>query len=213
MTGAFASGSPYGRKLAGLELGPVLAAGRAFLGEQPRTRAALRQHLTARWPDRDAQSLSYAVHYLLPLVQVPPRGLWGKGGQPTCTTAETWLGRPLSTKTNVEHVIPRYLAAFGPATVARPPRRPVRSTRVTSWPRMAAMRAASNPAGPPPTTVTRRTRAAGASQSGSSVSRPLVGSPMHVTIGLRASRTWHVWLQRVHGRMRSGVPARSLATR
>ena len=36
---------------------------------------------------------------------------------------------------------------------------------------------------------------------------------MHVTIGLRASRTWHVWLQRVHGRIRSGVPARSLATR
>ena len=36
---------------------------------------------------------------------------------------------------------------------------------------------------------------------------------MQVTIGLRASRTWHVWLQRVHGRMRSGSPARSLATR
>ena len=36
---------------------------------------------------------------------------------------------------------------------------------------------------------------------------------MQVTSGLRASRTWHVWLQRVHGRMRSGVPARSLATR
>ena len=54
---------------------------------------------------------------------------------------------------------------------------------------------------------------AGAYQSGSSVSRPAVGSPMHVTSGLRASRTWHVWLQRVHGRMRSGTPARSLATR
>ena len=32
-------------------------------------------------------------------------------------------------------------------------------------------------------------------------------------MGLRASRTMQVWLHRVHGRMRSGCPARSLATR
>ena len=51
---------------------------------------------------------------------------------------------------------------------------------------------------------------AGAYQSGSSVSRPAVGSPMHVTSGLRASRTWHVWLQRVHGRIRSGVAGAQL---
>ena len=42
----------------------------------------------------------------------------------------------------------------------------------------------------------------------------LDGSPMHVTIGLRASRTWHVWLHRVHGRIAIGVvAARSFATR
>ena len=40
-----------------------------------------------------------------------------------------------------------------------------------------------------------------------------VGSPMHVTIGLRASRTWHVWLQRMHGRIASASPSASLATR
>ena len=77
----------------------------------------------------------------------------------------------------------------------------------------AATRAVSSPAGPPPTTATSRGARAGTYQSGSSVSRPEVGSPMHVTIGFRASRTWHVWLQRVHGRIRSGCPARSLATR
>ncbi|HET7768017.1 MAG TPA: winged helix DNA-binding domain-containing protein [Chloroflexota bacterium] len=118
MTRAFASGSPYGRKLAGLELEPVLAAGRAYVESQPRTLAQLRAHLSARWPAYDAQSLSYAVHYLMPLVQVPPRGLWGRSGQPTCTTAERWLGKSLSTKTKVEEVLLRYLAAFGPATVA-----------------------------------------------------------------------------------------------
>ena len=54
--------------------------------------------------------------------------------------------------------------------------------------------------------------AAGAYQSGSSVSRPLVGSPTHVTIGLRTSRTWQVWLQRMHGRISSAVSAASFAT-
>ena len=118
MTRAFSSGSQFGKKLAGLDLEPVLAAGRAYLEEKPRTLAQLRALLSEGWPDYDGQSLSYAVHYLLPLVQVPPRGLWGKSGQPTCTTAEEWLGRALSAKTKVEEVIPRYLAAFGPATVA-----------------------------------------------------------------------------------------------
>ena len=59
------------------------------------------------------------------------------------------------------------------------------------------------PAGPPPNTTTCLGSVAGAYQSGSSVSRPLVGSPMHVTIGLRTSRTWHVWLHRVQGRISS----------
>ena len=45
------------------------------------------------------------------------------------------------------------------------------------------------------------------------VSWPLRGSPTQVTIGLRLSRTRQVWLHRMQGRIRSGVPARSLATR
>ena len=103
--------------------------------------------------------------------------------------------------------------SFGPATAAKPPNRGARSTSVTACPRIAATRAASSPAGPPPTTTTERRVAARRYQSGSSVSRPDVGSPMHVTSGLRTSRTWQVWLQRVHGRIRAGAPARSLATR
>ena len=132
MTRAFASGSQFGRRLAGLDLEPVLEVGRTYVEEQPRTLAQLRAHLSERWPDYDAQSLSYAVHYLLPLVQVPPRGLWQRSGQPTCTTAEKWLGRQLSRRTKVEEVIPRYLAAFGPATVAD----------MQSWSGLTGLRAA-----------------------------------------------------------------------
>ena len=114
----FQSGSPFGRRLAGIDLDAVLAAGRGLLEDGPLSASELAAALGPRWPDRDAMSLAMAVRYLLPVIQPPPRGLWTRSGRSTWTTLEHWLGEPLDDAPDIDRVVLRYLAAFGPASVA-----------------------------------------------------------------------------------------------
>jgi hypothetical protein len=59
-----------------------------------------------------------AVRAIVPLVQVPPRGLWSTTGPAAHSSAEVWLARVKARKMTVAQLILRYLGAFGPATVA-----------------------------------------------------------------------------------------------
>jgi len=110
--------SPFRRNLAGLDLDLVVEAATELLADRPRTRAELGALLARRWPGRDPASLAMSIGHLLPTVQVPPRGIWGRRGAPTQALASSWLGGPVATDPRPDHVVRRYLAAFGPATAA-----------------------------------------------------------------------------------------------
>jgi hypothetical protein len=120
----------FGPALLDVDLDPVLAFARTLLAERPRTGAELRAAMEERFPRHDGAALAYACRCLLAFVQVPPRGVWGRTARVTSTTAESWLGRPLATDPSIEDVVLRYLAAFGPATVAD----------VATWSRLTALR-------------------------------------------------------------------------
>lgn len=105
------------RGLDGPQVKEVQRAARELLERLPMTTAELAEALTRRWPECDLHALRYAVRYALPLVQVPPRGLWRTRGLAAHTTVEHWLGRPLATRTEPDEAVLRYLAAFGPASV------------------------------------------------------------------------------------------------
>ena len=117
MEKAFRS-SPFARNVVGMDLDAVTEAGRALLEVEPLTVAELSRRLGEEWPDRDPNSLAYAVRFLVPLVQVPPRGLWGANGPARLATLESWLGRPMALAEAPDAWVLRYLRAFGPATVA-----------------------------------------------------------------------------------------------
>ncbi|MFE1766027.1 winged helix DNA-binding domain-containing protein [Streptomyces angustmyceticus] len=111
-------GSGSGKAVKGVvDPAELAAAAREVLADAPLTTAELGEALRRRWPDVAARHLAYAARTLLPLVQVPPRGIWGVGGRTRYATAESWLGEPLVADPSPAGMVLRYLAAYGPATV------------------------------------------------------------------------------------------------
>jgi len=125
----------FGKNLIGVDLAELAAVAADLLGQTPLTRVELGAQLAPHWPDHDPASLAYAASHLLPLVQVPPRGLWGEPNHRAAfMLANAWLaGRdpsaspspplgldptPMEQSTMLEQLVLRYLAAYGPASVA-----------------------------------------------------------------------------------------------
>ena len=108
----------FGRHLGGVDLDRLADVGRVLVEQEPRSLGDVGQLLSKEWPRHEPRVLGHALSALVPLVQVPPRGIWGRNGRAVQTTAQRWLGRPLERATEPDTLIVRYLRAFGPATVA-----------------------------------------------------------------------------------------------
>ena len=118
------------RRLPGVDLATLAAAGRPHFEREPSTLPAVGRAVGDHWPGVAARDLGDALCSVVPLVQVPPRGLWGRQGPALNTTVEAWLGRPPSATTDPGALVLRYLAAFGPAA----------SADVRAWSGLAGLR-------------------------------------------------------------------------
>ena len=108
----------FGRQLTDVDRAELARAGRALVEDRPMTFSELGAALSPQWPGHPPAALAQGVRGLVPLVQVPPRAVWGEAGRAAHTSAESWLGRPLAPSASPDEVVLRYVAAFGPAMVA-----------------------------------------------------------------------------------------------
>jgi hypothetical protein len=93
------------------------AAVREALADGPVPVAELGRLLAAAFPDVPDGALRNAARERVPLVQLPPRGLWKQSGGVVYDLVDRWLGRPLA-EPDPRDLVRRYLRAFGPATAA-----------------------------------------------------------------------------------------------
>ncbi|WP_019136667.1 winged helix DNA-binding domain-containing protein [Cellulomonas massiliensis] len=138
---ALATHGEHGAALRALDLPAVAQAARRLVEEQPRVTTDLGTLLAQQWPGVAPGALAQAARGTLPLVQVPPRGLWGRSGATTWTTADHWLpdasaaapdvSDPRERAAQLDRLVLRYLAAFGPAA----------TTDVQRWSGLTGLRA------------------------------------------------------------------------
>jgi len=99
--------------------GELLAIARDFFGKTPAPFDDFRKVLQLKYPTHDVRALAYTVRMGLPLIMVPTDGTWGYPSNAGFALAERWLGQktPMDSP-QLEKVVLRYLAAFGPASPA-----------------------------------------------------------------------------------------------
>jgi hypothetical protein len=114
-----AAGNAIAQRRGGdFDLQRLLREARRYIGEKPRTFAEITAMVAKLMPNQDVGAARYTIRTHVPMVQVPiPHG-WSYSSKPAFTLAESWIGRSLSFKANPSELVMRYLAAFGPASVA-----------------------------------------------------------------------------------------------
>ncbi|WP_152366041.1 winged helix DNA-binding domain-containing protein [Microlunatus speluncae] len=109
-----------GRQLGGeLDLDELATAAKALFAERPRISSEVAHALADRWPGVPIDALADVVGSLVPVVQVPPRGIWGQRAAARNQAFSAWFGDhdPVPDEAEVlDDLVLRYLGAFGPAT-------------------------------------------------------------------------------------------------
>lgn len=117
----------FGRRTAGIDLDALVTEAREQLaGGRVLTRPELGRLLTHRRPGADANALGWTVQYLEPLIHPAPSGTWNIYGPTPFALAEKPLDhtgaglgvRRDATLQDIQQILRRYLAAFGPASAA-----------------------------------------------------------------------------------------------
>ncbi|OLF13060.1 hypothetical protein BLA60_07435 [Actinophytocola xinjiangensis] len=106
----------FGRRTDGVDLDAMVAAARELLADGAvLTRPELGRRLAERFPVAESGALGWSVQYLEPVVHPAPSGTWNVYG-PTPFASADWTGA--GERADLAELVRRYLAAFGPATVA-----------------------------------------------------------------------------------------------
>jgi hypothetical protein len=116
-----AANSPYFRRNSDrLPTEALLADGRALLDAGPVARRELARNLAARHPGRDGRILAGEVELRTPLVHDADTASWGSWGSRSSITVTAVAVDAVDAvePAAIHDLIRRYLAAFGPATVA-----------------------------------------------------------------------------------------------
>jgi hypothetical protein len=109
----------FGRRTTGIDLDALIAEARELLADgRVLPRPELGRLLAERRPGADRTALGWTVQYLQPLVHPAPSGTWNTHGATPFARAD-WTGIRAETRAeDIRQMVRRYLAAFGPATVA-----------------------------------------------------------------------------------------------
>lgn len=109
----------FGKQLEGVDRVRLQEQARALLKQEPLTPEQLGHELANHWPRHEPSALANGARNTVPLVQLPPRGLWKQGGPSVHAVLEDWLGLngESAAAPDPGMVVKRYLRAFGPASV------------------------------------------------------------------------------------------------
>jgi hypothetical protein len=104
----------------GVDRGEFDRALREVLAEGPLSQKDLGAALAKHFPGVSPTALGQLARVAAPLAQLPPRGCWKQSGGVVYEYVDRWVGGRLAPRDepDVEAIVRRYLAAFGPASAA-----------------------------------------------------------------------------------------------